>query len=184
MAHEFIILNTSGTITTYTDYASIPIDSTLKGVIKFAPDLGTEVESFEMVLENDYDDSELPNKFITEDSYGGDHPTLAGQIIEGGGETLVLDGTDGSSTNAGDKILGEHNTDGLHKIVPEDWSTGTENHLVFEDMSTLGGTGHYHPPIDEPHSASDGHDASNHRENDLWNYRLSLLIAQENTNNA
>jgi|AACY02.7.fsa_nt_gi hypothetical protein len=184
MAHEFKIMNTSGTITTYTDYDSIPIDSTLKHVISFKPDLGTEVESFEMVLENDFDDSAFSNKFITEDDYGLDHPTLAGQAITGGGDTLVLDGTDGSSTNAGDKILPEHNTVGLHKIVPEDWTTGSENHLVFEDMTSLGGTAHYHPPLDEPHSASDGHAASNHRENDLWNYRLSLLVAQENTNNA
>ena len=175
MAHEFKILNTSGTITTYTDYDSIPIDSTLKHVISFKPDLGTEVESFEMVLENDYDDSALSNKFITEDDYGEDHPTLAGQAITGGGDTLVLDGTDGSSTNAGDKILPEHNTVGLHKIVPEDWTTGSENHLVFEDMTSLGGTGHYHPPIDEFHTDSDGHSAENHRENDLWVYRLLLL---------
>ena len=161
MAHEFQILNTSGTITTYTDYDSIPIDSTLSHVISFIPDLGTEVESYEILLEGDFDGSSLSNKFITEDDYGVDHPTLAGQSLDGGGESLVLDGTDGSSSNAGDKILGEHNTDGLHKIVPEDWSTGTENHLVFEDMTSLGGTAHYHPPLDEPHSASDGHAASN-----------------------
>ena len=184
MAHEFQILNTSGTITTYTDYDSIPIDSTLSHVISFIPDLGTEVESYEILLEGDFDGSSLSNKFITEDDYGVDHPTLAGQSLDGGGESLVLDGTDGSSSNAGDKILPEHDTIALHKLVPEDWSTGSENHLVLEEMETLGGTNHYHPPIDEPHSASDGHDASNHRENDLWNYRLSLLIAQENTNNA
>ena len=86
--------------------------------------------------------------------------------------------------NAGDKILPEHNTVGLHKIVPENWTTGSENHLVFEDMSSLGATGHFHPPLDEPHRSDDGHGATNHRENDLWKYRLGLLMAQENTNNA
>lgn len=186
MAHEFKIMNTSGTIITYTDYDAIPVDSTLKHVISFIPDVGTEVDSFEMILENDYDDSPLVNKFITEDEYGEDHPTLAGRDFTGGGETLVLDGTDGSASNAGDKILPEHDTVGAHKIVPENWSTGSENHLVFEDMATsdLGGTNHFHEPIDEPHEAGDSPDASNHREIELWSYRLGLLITQEDINNA
>ena len=37
MAHEFTVQNTSGTITTYTDYDSIPT-SDLKYVIKCVPD--------------------------------------------------------------------------------------------------------------------------------------------------
>ena len=70
MAHEFQIMNTSGTITTYTDYDSIPVDSTLKHVIKFLPDMGTAVDSHEILLENDFDDSALADNFITEDASG------------------------------------------------------------------------------------------------------------------
>ena len=40
MAHAFKIMDTTNTITTYTDYDSIPL-STLKHVISFVPDLGT-----------------------------------------------------------------------------------------------------------------------------------------------
>ena len=39
MAHEFVILNTSGVTTTYTSYEAIPVDSTLKNVIKFDEDI-------------------------------------------------------------------------------------------------------------------------------------------------
>ena len=39
MAHEFKIMDTSRTITTYTDYDDIPLASLLH-VIKFAPDIG------------------------------------------------------------------------------------------------------------------------------------------------
>ena len=51
MAHEFKIMNTSGTITTYTDYDAIPVDSTLKHVISFIPDVGTVVDNREILLE-------------------------------------------------------------------------------------------------------------------------------------
>ena len=44
MAHRFKIMDDTGTLTTYTDYDSIPL-STLKHVISFVPDLGTEVAS-------------------------------------------------------------------------------------------------------------------------------------------
>ena len=57
-----------------------------------------------------------------------------GTIDENGIEidfNLVLDGTDGSSTNAGDNLIYEF-ADGRHKLVPEDWSAGSENHLVLE----------------------------------------------------
>ena len=40
MAHAFEILDTTGTITTYTDYDSINL-TTLKHVISFIPDVGT-----------------------------------------------------------------------------------------------------------------------------------------------
>ena len=43
MAHAFKIMNTTGTITTYTAYDSIPL-VTLKHVISFIPDLGTKID--------------------------------------------------------------------------------------------------------------------------------------------
>ena len=48
-----------------------------------------------------------------------------------------------------------------------------------DDVST---TGHYHLPVGSPHTDGDGHTAAEHREIDLWNYKLQLLITQENTN--
>ena len=50
MAHEFKIMNQSGTITTYTSYDDIPNNSTLKHVISFKPDLGTEIDSNEIAF--------------------------------------------------------------------------------------------------------------------------------------
>ena len=56
MAHRFKIMDDTGTLTTYTDYDLIPL-STLKHVIAFEPDLGTEVASNEILLEIDTLDS-------------------------------------------------------------------------------------------------------------------------------
>ena len=127
MAHEFKIMNQSGTITTYTSYDDIPNDSTLKHVISFLPDLGTEIAANEMLLES-------------------------------------------STLSGGDRI------------IPEDWSSGSENHLVLETASTLGGTNHYHEPSNVHHTDADGHTEDEHREIALWNYRLQKLITTENTN--
>ena len=44
------------------------------------------------------------------------------------------------------------------------------------------GTNHYHPPVGDFHVDGDGHTAAEHREIALWNYKLKLLIDQENTN--
>ena len=183
MAHAFEILDTTGTITTYTDYDSINL-TTLKHVISFIPDVGTEVDSHEILLENDFDDSVLADYFITEDHYSEDHATTPGESTGTGGDILVLDGTDGSSSNEGDKIIPEHDTFALHRIVPEDWSDGSENHLVLETSSDSVTANHYHEPLDDPHKTGDGHTNEEHRELDLWNYKLGLLIARENTNNS
>ena len=56
MAHEFKIMDSTNTITTYTDYDSIPL-TTLKHVISFLPDLGTEVSANEILLETETMDS-------------------------------------------------------------------------------------------------------------------------------
>ena len=153
MAHAFEILDTTGTITTYTDYDSINL-TTLKHVISFIPDVGTEVDSHEILLENDFDDSVLADYFITEDHYSEDHATTPGESTGTGGDILVLDGTDGSSSNEGDKIIPEHDTFALHKIVPEDWSEGLENHLVLETSSDSVTANHYHEPLDDPHKTA------------------------------
>ena len=51
MAHAFQIMDTTNTINTYTDYDAIPL-ATLKHVISFIPDLGTLVDSNEIVFES------------------------------------------------------------------------------------------------------------------------------------
>ena len=250
MAHAFKIMDSTNTIITYTDYDSIPL-TTLKHVISFLPDMGTEVGSNEILLETDtLDSGAVDNILVEEGGIDGN-----GNIIE---FDLVLDGTDSSSTNAGDNVVFEF-AYGRHKIVPENWSTGSENHLLLEDTNLLllnstsasrvviesGGTDgsgtnagdnlilngidssstsaddnismerisnegdliiseqssggadrtafiiseesvtdHYHIPIVEPHTTGDGHTAEEHREIAIWNYRLQVLITQENTNNA
>ena len=47
MAHEFKIMDSSNAITTYTEYEDIPL-STLKHVLSFIPDMGTEEQSNEL----------------------------------------------------------------------------------------------------------------------------------------
>ena len=250
MAHAFKIMDSTNAITTYTDYDSIPL-TTLKHVISFLPDLGTEVSPNEILLETETLDSGATDKILGED----------GTLDSSGVEidfNLVLDGTDSSSTDAGDNVIYEFAWS-KHKLVPEDFATGSENHLMLEDTdvllldsidsskmvieaggtdgsgtnagdnivlngtdslstnaddtismeivsdegglivseSSFGGeereafiiseenvTNHFHTPTTEPHTDEDGHTAEEHRELDLWNYRLGLLITQENTNNA
>ena len=120
MAHEFTVQNTSGTITTYTDYDTIPT-SDLKYVIKFIPDLGTKVPNNEVQLES---------------------------------------GTVGYPG----------------RIVPENWSTYSENHLVLETASDTNVTGHYHESMMEPHTSGDGHTEAEHREIELWGIKFDTLI--------
>ena len=113
MAHAFKIMDSTNTITTYTDYDSIPLD-TLKHVISFIPDVGTEVSANEILLEIETLDSGTTDKILGED----------GTIDENDVEidfNLVLDGTDISSTNAGDNLIYEF-ADGRHKLVPEDFA--------------------------------------------------------------
>ena len=128
MAHEFVILNTSGVTTTYTSYETIPVDSTLKNVIKFVPDLGTLVDANEILIE--------------------DTPA----------------------------------TGFYNKIIPEDWTTSSENHLVLETSADSVVSNHYHPPTQDHHVAGDGHTDEEHREIALWNHKLQLLMIQEREN--
>ena len=76
MAHAFKIMDSTNAITTYTDYDSIPL-ATLKHVISFIPDLGTEVASNEILLEIDTLDSGETDNFVEESTTGdGDNLVL------------------------------------------------------------------------------------------------------------
>jgi len=206
MANEFQIMDTTGTITTYTDYDDIPLASLLH-VIKFKPDVGTPVNGHEVLLEIDTLDSGETDKFVTESTLtsievGLETETSIGLLLlETGdnisleqlvfleertftaGDDIVLDGTDGDSTNAGSNIIMEF-ADGRHRLVPEDWSTGSEKHLVLETSEDSVVDNHYHPVIDTHHVDGDGHTEEEHREIALWDYKLNLLLTQEDIANG
>ena len=147
MAHEFKIMNTTGTITTYTDYDSIPLSSLLH-VISFKPDIGTLVESNEILLEIDTFDSDTTDNFVTESTLTTIEVELETETSTGGllletgddvsmedfafveektftaGDNIVLDGTDSSSTNGGSNLILEF-ADSRHRVVPENFSAGS-----------------------------------------------------------
>ena len=204
MAHAFRIMDSSNVITTYTDYDVIPL-TTLKHVISFLPDIGTEVQANEILLEPS---STVVDNLSAEDAIG--YETV-----------IVLDGTDGSSADDGDNVIMEI-AGGVDRLVPEDFAYGEENHLVLElvegddilgpflaldgtDASSTDagsnlldedgekilfdnivgeavGADHYHPPAGDFHVDGDGHTEEEHREIALWNYKLQLLMTQERTN--
>ena len=62
------------------------------------------------------------------------------------------------------------------RIVPENWSTYSENHLVLETASDTNVTGHYHESMMEPHVSGDGHTEEEHREIELWGVKFDALI--------
>ena len=190
MAHAFRIMDTSNVITTYTDYNDIPL-ATLKHVISFLPDIGTEEQSNEILLE--------PGSTVT------DNVAVEDEV---GFVTVII-------TDAGDNLIMEI-ADGVDKLVPEDFADGLENHLVLEIVegdnhigpfvrletgttdvllaedgekipfdNIVGdavGENHYHPPVGDFHVDGDGHTEAEHRELALWNFKLQKLITQENTN--
>ena len=198
MAHAFRIMDSSNVITTFTDYDDIPL-ATLKHVISFLPDVGTEEQANEILLEPS---STVIDNVAVEDEVG----------LE---TVIVLDGTDGSSANAGDNLIMEI-ADGVDRLVPEDFADGLENHLVLELVegdnhigpfvrletgttdvlldedggripfdNIVGdavGADHFHPPTGDFHVDGDGHTEEEHREIALWGFKLQKLIAQEKTN--
>jgi len=198
MAHAFRIMDSSNVITTFTDYDDIPL-ATLKHVISFLPDFGTEEQANEILLE--------PGSTVIDNLSAEDDVGL---------ETfIVLNGTDDSSANAGDNLIMEI-ADGVDRLVPEDFADGLENHLVLELVegdnhigpfvrletgttdvlldedggripfdNIVGdavGADHFHLPIGDFHVDGDGHTEAEHREIALWNFKLQKLITQENTN--
>ena len=68
--------------------------------------------------------------------------------------------------------------------APENFSTGSENHLVLETSPDVVPSNHYHPVIDTHHKEGDGHTEEEHREIALWNYKLKLLLIQEDIANG
>mgnify|MGYP003970358143 CR=1 FL=1 len=126
MAHAFTIITKSNETVVYTDYDAIDL-TTLKHVIGFIPDIGTLVESNEILLESGVFSDE--QNFITEGSLSTIEVELetgtgsGGLLVETGddvrleditfsgertlvaGDNLVLNGTDSSSTNAGDNLM-------------------------------------------------------------------------------
>jgi hypothetical protein len=206
MAHEFKIMDTTGTITTYTDYDSIPLASLLH-VISFIPDIGTLVHGNEILIETDTLDSGETDKFVTESTLTSIEVELetatstGGLLLETGddvrmeditrleertvtdGVNIVLDGSDSSSANAGGNLIAEF-ANGRHRLVPESFATGSENHLVFETSEDNVPDNHYHPVIDAHHEEGDGHTEEQHREIALWSYKLNLLLTQEDIANG
>ena len=154
MAHEFKIMNTTGTITTYTDYDSIPLSSLLH-VISFKPDIGTLVERNEILVEIDTFDSGTTDNFVTEPTLTTIEVELETETSTGGllletgddvsmedftfieertftaGDDIVLNGTDSSSTNADSDLILEF-ADSRHRIVPENFTDGVE---IAEDIT-------------------------------------------------
>ena len=129
MAHAFQIMDDTGTLTTYTDYDSIPL-STLKHVISFIPVLGTLVTSNEIVFESSLQETifDINTTLILDNEldilkylYGATSSTGADLLFKNssgttlkttrqsssGGDSILIEsgGTDGSGTNAGDEIL-------------------------------------------------------------------------------
>ena len=190
MAHAFKIVDTSGVVTTYTDYDDIPL-STLRHVISFLPDIGTEEQANEILLEPE---STVTDNVATEDEVGL--------------ETVIV-------TDADDNLIMEI-ADGVDRLVPEDFADGLENHLVLELVegdnhigpfvrletgttdvllaedgekipfdNIVGdavGANHHHPPAGDFHVDGDGHTEEEHREIALWGFKLQKLITQENIN--
>ena len=79
MAHEYVILDTSGVTTTYSDFAAIPQD-TILAVIKAVIDInliGNSVEGFEILLESDTYDEDRIETLKFEDTFQSDGNLLA-----------------------------------------------------------------------------------------------------------
>ncbi len=218
MAHEFIILNTSGVTTTYTSYEAIPVDSTLKNVLKFVPDLGTLVDGNEVLIEDTLETQTFDTNTILildgdgaiVDQIHGNSTSVGADFIiknssgvtlmtikqssstslfpstfllkNSSGTTLATITFSSSAINSGTTFTKTIDTGFNDKLIPEDWTTGSENHLVLETSADSVVSNHYHPPTQDHHVAGDGHSAEEHREIALWNHKLQLLMIQERLN--
>ena len=175
MAHAFTIITTSNETVVYTDYDAIDL-TTLKNVISFKPDLGTLVDGNEILLETATIDATATNGVMLEDTTS---------VTDTNGVTYAVPTEDKLLLEDGDQVIYEAVvTIALGKLIPENWATGLENHLVLETASDTNIDNHFHPPVGEHHADGDGHTEEQHREISLWNYKLQLLMARERLNNA
>ena len=175
MAHEFTIITTSNETVVYTDYDAIDL-TTLKNVISFKPDLGTLVDGNEILLETATIDATATTKVMLEDTTS---------VTDTNGVTYAVPTEDSLLLEDGDKVIYEAvETFALGKVIPEDWATGLENHLVLETASDTNIDNHFHPPVGEHHADGDGHTEEEHRELSLWENKLKLLMVRERLNNA
>ena len=175
MAHEFTIFTTSNETVVYTDYDSINL-STLKHVLSFKPDLGTLVDSHEMLLETATINATATQGVMLENN---------NSVTDTNGVTHAVPAEDKLLLEDGNQVMYEEaGVDALGKIVPENFVAGLENHLVLETSSDTVVDNHYHAPVSEEHEDGDGHTEAEHREISLWNYKLQLLMARERVNNA
>ena len=175
MAHAFTIITTSNETVVYTDYDAIDL-TTLKNVISFKPDLGTRVDENEILLETATIDATATNGVMLEDTTS---------VTDTNGVTYAVPTEDKLLLEDGDQVIYEAVvTDALAKLIPENWATGLENHLVLETASDTNIDNHFHPPVGEHHADGDGHTEEEHREISLWNYKLQLLMARERLNNS
>ena len=175
MAHAFTIITTSNETVVYTDYDAIDL-TTLKNVISFKPDLGTLVDGNEILLETATIDATATTKVMLEDTTS---------VTDTNGVTYAVPTEDSLLLEDGDKVIYEAvETFALGKVIPEDWATGLENHLVLETASDTNIDNHFHPPVGEHHADGDGHTEEEHRELSLWENKLKLLMVRERLNNA
>ena len=175
MAHEFIIITTSNETVVYTDYDTIDL-TTLKHVISFKPDLGTRVDGNEILLETATIDATATTGVMLEDTTS---------VTDTNGVTYAVPTEDKLLLEDGDQVIYEAVvTDALAKLIPENWATGLENHLVLETASDTNIDNHFHPPVGEHHADGDGHTEEEHRELSLWENKLKLLMVRERLNNA
>ena len=175
MAHAFTIITTSNETVVYTDYDAIDL-TTLKNVISFKPDLGTLVDGNEILLETATIDATATTGVMLEDN---------NSVTDTNGVTYAVPTGDKLLLEDGDQVIYEAVvTIALGKVIPENWATGLENHLVLETASDTNIDNHFHPPVGEHHADGDGHTEEEHREISLWNYKLQLLMARERLNNS
>ena len=175
MAHAFTIITTSNETVVYTDYDAIDL-TTLKNVISFKPDLGTRVDGNEILLETATIDATATTKVMLEDTTS---------VTDTNGVTYAVPTEDSLLLEDGDQVIYEAvETIPLGKVIPEDWATGLENHLVLETASDTNIDNHFHPPVGEHHADGDGHTEEEHRELSLWENKLKLLMVRERLNNS
>ena len=175
MAHAFTIITTSNETVVYTDYDAIDL-TTLKNVISFKPDLGTRVDGNEILLETATIDATATTKVMLEDTTS---------VTDTNGVTYAVPTEDKLLLEDGDQVIYEAvETIPLGKVIPEDWATGLENHLVLETASDTNIDNHFHPPVGEHHADGDGHTEEEHRELSLWENKLKLLMVRERLNNS